>query len=88
MCREEVRRVLKGSDTILWEDLSELKFLTMCIKESMIYFFLMKVVISVIYQISQFILLFHMFDLLKIISHYTYTYTQIAHSLLSYLRLK
>ena len=50
--------------------------------------FLMKVVISVIYQISQFILLFHMFDLLKIISHYTYTYTQIAHSLLSYLRLK
>ena len=37
MCREEVRRVLKGrsSDTILWEDLSELKFLTMCINESM-----------------------------------------------------
>ena len=37
MCREEVRRVLKGrsNDTLLWEDLSDLSFLTMCIKESM-----------------------------------------------------
>ncbi|KAI6651668.1 Cytochrome P450 4F4 [Oopsacas minuta] len=37
MCREEVRRVLNGrnSDTIQWEDLSNLTFLTMCIKESM-----------------------------------------------------
>ena len=37
MCREEVRGVLKGrsNDNLLWEDLSNLKFLTMCIKESM-----------------------------------------------------
>ena len=37
MCREEVKSVLKNreSDRILYEDLSKLTFLTMCIKESM-----------------------------------------------------
>ena len=37
MCREEVRSVLKNreSDRIIYEDLSKLSFLSMCIKESM-----------------------------------------------------
>ncbi|KAL4657539.1 cytochrome P450 4B1-like [Arapaima gigas] len=35
ICREEVTQVLKGKDTIEWEDLSKIPYTTMCIKESL-----------------------------------------------------
>ncbi|XP_065885820.1 cytochrome P450 4F6-like isoform X2 [Dysidea avara] len=37
LCREEIREVLTGRDTddIIWEDLSKLSYVTMCIKEAM-----------------------------------------------------
>lgn len=34
-CREEVNDVLQGRDELVWEDLSNVPFLTMCIKESL-----------------------------------------------------
>uniref|UniRef100_A0A8C9SZJ1 Cytochrome P450, family 4, subfamily T, polypeptide 8 n=1 Tax=Scleropages formosus TaxID=113540 RepID=A0A8C9SZJ1_SCLFO len=35
MCREEVTEVLRGKDTMEWEDLSKIPYTTMCIKESL-----------------------------------------------------
>ncbi|KAM8930917.1 cytochrome P450 4B1-like isoform 1-T1 [Pelodytes ibericus] len=34
-CREEIREVLAGRDTLEWEDLGKLPYTTMCIKESL-----------------------------------------------------
>ncbi|KAM4601447.1 cytochrome P450 4T8 [Polymixia lowei] len=35
ICREEIMRVLHGKDTVDWEDLSNIPYTTMCIKESL-----------------------------------------------------
>ncbi|XP_038616100.1 cytochrome P450 4A25-like [Tachyglossus aculeatus] len=34
-CREEARKILEERDTVQWEDLAQLTFTTMCIKESL-----------------------------------------------------
>ncbi|KAI4894341.1 hypothetical protein NFI96_009829 [Prochilodus magdalenae] len=34
-CRKEIQQVLKGKDTIDWEDLNKIPYTTMCIKESL-----------------------------------------------------